>query len=205
MLKNRLFSKKISKKLSIILLASSIAIGQSFNVNAALDFSFFENIINNAKTNLMEALGYNKIKKGATIAAYGLAGFAGYKLIAKPLACNVFGKPAKFATKALDKGIKWSIIGALIGGAIYLYHLYNKKELLNAINKVDKNVTKTREDLTDQIIKTETKLESTINTRSDAIDAQISNVKNDTKTIKSDTKKILEKVDNIDTIIRGKN
>ncbi|EKD23210.1 MAG: hypothetical protein ACD_82C00201G0002, partial [uncultured bacterium] len=49
---------------------------------------------------------------------------------------------------------------------------------------------------TDQIIKTETKLESTINTRSDAIDAQISNVKNDTKTIKSDTKKILEKVAN---------
>lgn len=195
MLKNRLFSKKISKKLSIILLAGSISIGQSFNINATLDFSFFGNLINNAKENLYEALGYNKIKKCATIAAYGLAGFAGYKLIAKPLACNLFGKPAKFTTKILDKGIKLSIFGAFVGAAIYLYHLYNKKELLNAINKVDKNVTKTREDLTDQIIKTETKLESTINTRSDAIDAQISNVKNDTKTIKNDTKKILDKVD----------
>jgi hypothetical protein len=198
MFKNGLLSKKISKKVAILFLAGTIAAGQSFNANAAWDFSFFGTIFKTAKENLLEALGYNKIVSGAKIAACGVAGLAGYHFLAKPLACSMFGAPAKVATKVLDTGVRWSIVAALVGAAIYLYHLYNKKELLNAINATNKNVTRTREEiLADAEIK-HAKLTANMNERFNATDAQLESVKKDTSkinAIKENTEKILSAVD----------
>lgn len=199
-------SRLLIKKLVIVTAIFGIA------KPVAVDASFFGDFCNNAFEAASSAACtiYNgaatlfkaanearktakKAIKIAKISGLCLAGLLFYKAMVKPAANTFLGTRGRKITAAADNGIKWSFFAAklAIPAAIVIW-------LLNNQQKLSKQISNLKKDLSDELRKTENNLSGQIGELNKNIENnhvasmnELSGVKKDTKESKADLKEVL--------------